>query len=498
MNLIQVIFEYVFIITQLIIAFFSIHYIYIILRRLILSKNTLDTNDLDFSTNPYSINEFVTVQIPVYNEKHVMRKLIKSLSELDYPPNLFEIQLLDDSIDETSSIINNEIRKYPSINFVHVRRNNRKGYKAGALNYGLKIAKGNFFAIFDTDFLPPRYFLQETIYHFRKNPHLGLIQTRWGHTNKEHSLLTKTISLGIDNHFLVEQPVRNVIGVMNFNGTCGVWRKDCIIDAGGWDENILAEDLDLSYRAYIKGWKTKYFESIVCNGEIPNSISSYKQQQYRWAKGTSQSARKNIFHIFTSNLTKNQKIESIFHHFGYFIQVCIFINLISMIPLLYFSSSVLTSTWELFFFIINLIASSMYLFTTIKLKMSHSQTITSIILLMLISIGISWKITVASIVGLLKKSGEFKRTPKGLTKVKNDYFIFFKNDLLVELFIICYILLGIFFAVIREIYLPIFYLLFCLTGLLMIFSYQIIEIFQFDSQKYWITKSLKWVHRVLN
>jgi cellulose synthase/poly-beta-1,6-N-acetylglucosamine synthase-like glycosyltransferase len=265
---------------------------------------------------------------------------------------------------------------------------------------------------------------------------------------------------------------------MNFNGTCGIWRKQSIIECGLWDGNILAEDLDLSYRMYMKNWQSAYSDEIICEGEIPNSIFSYKQQQYRWAKGTMQSARKNFLPIMKSkNLSRNQKIESIFHHFGYLLHLTIFVNFLLLVPLLFFSSSVLTSEIGFFFFVINMMAGSMYFVTANKLGLNLSTTIKSIVKLSLLNAGISWKTSMASLAGLLYNSGEFKRTPKGTTTKNSDYVIHFKFDLLIEFGLIIYLLSGIYFAIINQNFIPGLYLVFCFSSVIIVFYYTVNETF---------------------
>ena len=221
---------------------------------------------------------FVTVQLPVYNEKYVIERLLSAVKKIEWPSDKLEIQVLDDSTDETSEIINDYLRVNQNIKFpIQVfRRNTRAGYKAGALKNALPLCKGDFIAIFDADFVPSKDFLLKTIPHFADNS-IGVVQTRWGHINEQTSLLTKLQAFGLDAHFSVEQCGRNEQGCfINFNGTAGVWRKSTIDDAGGWSDDTLTEDLDLSYRAQLKGWKFIYREDIVSPAELPVSFSALK------------------------------------------------------------------------------------------------------------------------------------------------------------------------------------------------------------------------------
>ena len=237
----------------------------------------------------------VTTQLPIYNEKHVVARLIDSVVNIEYPKELHEIQVLDDSNDETREIVAEMVNKYKAegYNIKQIIRTERVGFKAGALNVGLKEAEGEFLSIFDADFVPDSDFLYKTIPFFYERENVALVQTRWGHINKNYSLLTIAQSLGMDGHFIIEQSARTWNGLyMNFNGTAGVWRKEAITDAGGWHYDTLTEDLDLSYRAQLKGWKTKFLFDVVTPSELPVDINAYKSQQHRWAKGSIQTAKK--------------------------------------------------------------------------------------------------------------------------------------------------------------------------------------------------------------
>lgn len=494
MIFLQLFFEFIFILSQIIVAIFSLHYVFIFYKNLRLLKSN---RPFKFSEKELTFPN-VTFQVPIYNEKHVIKNFIHQIAQINYPIDKFEIQLLDDSTDETYYIIEEEIKKYSHINFKHIHRTNRSNFKSGALNNGLLSAQGEYIAIFDVDFSPPRDFLQKTIPELEQNQKLAFIQTRWGHRNRE-SLLTKSIALSLDNHFLIEQPVRKHIGVMNFNGTCGVFRKNAIIDAGYWDGSILAEDLDLSYRLYMKGWSAEYNEDIICEGEIPNKISSFMQQQYRWAKGTIQGTKKNISSIIKSQkLNKSQKLEAIFHHFGYFIQMFIFLNIISTIPLLYYRSSLFDTNFGLIVFFVNLLASSMYFSTIAKLHLSFVSSIKYIFLLTALTIGISWKTTIATFDGLLHKSGTFTRTPKGISSNKHIYLNKSRLDFLIELILILFICEGIYLAVITEKFVAIFYLAFCLFGLGYVFILTLQELLNINLEDNRITELIKSVLNVLN
>ena len=257
----------------------------------------------------------VTVQLPVFNEIYVVERLMRAVAEIDYPRERLEIQILDDSTDDTTGVVaalTAELRGR-GFDVVHIHRLNREGYKAGALQNGMRVAKGEFIAIFDADFVPPRNILVDTIHYF-SDPQVGMIQTRWGHINRGYNLLTRIQALLLDGHLLIEQTARNRSGrFFNFNGTAGVWRKESIEDAGGWQHDTLTEDLDLSYRAQLKGWKFVFIPDVVTPAELPVDMNSFKAQQHRWAKGAIQTCRKLLPTVWRSELPLKVKLEAMFH-----------------------------------------------------------------------------------------------------------------------------------------------------------------------------------------
>lgn len=261
----------------------------------------------------------VTVQLPIFNERYVARRLIDSVCRLDWPRDKLQIQVLDDSTDETVGIVAAAMQRHQAqgLNIVHLHREDREGYKAGALAAGMKEADGEFIAIFDADFLPPPEFLRETIPHF-SDPKLGFVQTRWGHLNADFSFFTRLQALSIDGHFMVEQHARQRAGFfMNFNGTAGVWRRKAIDDAGGWRADTLTEDLDLSYRAQLAGWKPGYLRDVVTPAELPVTVNAYRRQQYRWAQGSIECAIRLIPRLWTAPLGRLVKLQSVLHLTGY-------------------------------------------------------------------------------------------------------------------------------------------------------------------------------------
>ncbi len=257
----------------------------------------------------------VTIQLPLYNEYFVVERLIHSICEIEYPKDKLEIQVLDDSTDETQElckkVVNEMAEKGFNIKYIH--RTNRQGYKAGALKHGLDLTEGEYVAIFDADFVPNKDFLMKTIPHFN-DPNIGMVQTRWEHLNEEYSFLTKAQALALDGHFVIEQQVRNKAGFfINFNGTAGVWRKSCIYDAGNWQADTLTEDLDLSYRAQLKGWKFRFLNDVTSPAELPADINALKTQQFRWTKGAVETAIKMLPNVFKAKLTPKVKFECFMH-----------------------------------------------------------------------------------------------------------------------------------------------------------------------------------------
>jgi len=257
----------------------------------------------------------VTVQLPLYNEATVVRRLLDAAGALDYPRELLELQILDDSTDETQGIASaavEELRE-KGIDAVYVRRPDRHGYKAGALDFGLATAKGELIAIFDADFVPQASFLRDIVGHFG-DPNVGMVQTRWEHLNRNHSLLTSIQALMLDGHHMVENRARFGAGHMfNFSGTGGMWRRAAIDAAGGWEHDTLTEDLDLSYRAQLAGYRFIYRGDVLTPAELPEDMSAFRAQQYRWAKGTVQTARKLLRRVVKSELSFAQRVEACFH-----------------------------------------------------------------------------------------------------------------------------------------------------------------------------------------
>jgi cellulose synthase/poly-beta-1,6-N-acetylglucosamine synthase-like glycosyltransferase len=263
---------------------------------------------------------FITVQLPIFNEQFVIDRLIDACCRLDYPRDRFEIQVLDDSTDETTTVAQQIVNRYAQgfagmdpqpITYIH--RENRYGYKAGALDAGLKTAKGELIAIFDADFVPPPEWLMQVVNHFAE-PEIGMVQTRWTHLNRDYSFLTQVEAILLDGHFVLEHGGRSRAGVFfNFNGTAGMWRRETISSAGGWQHDTLTEDTDLSYRAQMAGWKFKYLQDVECPAELPIEMTAFKTQQARWAKGLIQTGKKILPRVMKSDLPWHTKLEAWYH-----------------------------------------------------------------------------------------------------------------------------------------------------------------------------------------
>ena len=257
----------------------------------------------------------VTVQLPIFNEQFVIDRLIEAVCAMNYPKDKLDIQVLDDSTDETREVAAGIVARYAALGnpITYIHRTNRYGYKAGALDAGLKVAKGEFVAIFDADFVPPPDWLMKVIHHFAE-PQIGMVQTRWSHMNRNYSMLTQIEAILLDGHFIIEHGARVRTGdYFNFNGTAGMWRIKAIADGGGWQHDTLTEDTDLSYRSQLAGWKFKYLPEVECPSELPIEMTAFKTQQARWAKGLIQTSIKVLPLMFKSNVPRRIKVEAVYH-----------------------------------------------------------------------------------------------------------------------------------------------------------------------------------------
>lgn len=278
----------------------------------------------------------VAVQLPIFNEATVVERLVDAVCAIDYPRDRLEIQVLDDSIDETVEIAATKVAAMRALghNIHHIHRADRSGFKAGALEAGLTQSDAEFVAIFDADFVPQPDVLMKTVHHFT-DPKIGMVQVRWGHLNRRFSLLTRLQSIFLDGHFVIEHAARNWSGrFFNFNGTAGIWRRQCIQEAGGWQHDTLTEDLDLSYRAQLKGWRFRFLQDVVSPGELPVEMNAFKSQQHRWAKGSIQVCRKLLPTIWRSDAPFKAKVEATFHLTNNFAYVLMIVLSLLMLPAL--------------------------------------------------------------------------------------------------------------------------------------------------------------------
>jgi cellulose synthase/poly-beta-1,6-N-acetylglucosamine synthase-like glycosyltransferase len=371
----------------------------------------------------------VTVQLPMFNEMFVVERLIKAVCEFDYPKDRFEIQVLDDSTDETVKIAKMAVEEYKKKGFdiQYIHRDNRQGYKAGALKYGLEIAKGEFVAIFDADFVPKPDFLQKTVPHFN-NANIGMVQTRWEHLNEEYSYLTKAQALALDGHFVLEQQVRNKAGFfINFNGTAGIWRKATIIDAGNWHSDTLTEDLDLSYRSQLKGWKFLYLNDVTSPAELPADINALKTQQFRWTKGAVETAKKILPLVMKSDLPLKMKMESFVHLTSNIVFPFIIIVALLNVPLVIIKNTV--GGFDKYYSMMSvfvLASVSTFLFYSFAQKAIHLDWRKRLLMFPLFlagSMGFAVNNTKAVLEAIVGKKTGFARTPKdgmvGVKKVEN-------------------------------------------------------------------------------
>ncbi len=401
----------------------------------------------------------ITIQLPIYNEKYVATRLVDAVCQQDYPKDKMRIMVLDDSDDDTVTTMSNTVKKYQNLGFdiEHIRRGTRNGYKAGALKHAMKSTDSEFVAIFDADFIPPNWYLKKAMPHFAKS-NIGLVQCRWGHINENYSALTQAQALNLDFHFLVEQKAKsNSKLFMNFNGTAGIWRKECIDDAGGWHTATLVEDLDLSYRAQMKGWKCLFLPDIVVDAELPVQMNGAKRQQFRWAKGSIQCAVKLLGDILVKRKiafdTKLQAFIQLTRHIVFPLMLIQFITLPILLASdvnLYIVSFLPALTLATYL----AMGPGAYLLVIHKMyKTDWKAKAKALPYLLVYSIGMSVNNTVAVFDGVFGKKNEFLRTPKyGIVKNDDDwrdkaYNLPFSKTTLLEMFFAVYGILGIFIAI---------------------------------------------------
>ncbi|MEM9919555.1 MAG: glycosyltransferase [Bacteroidota bacterium] len=374
----------------------------------------------------------VTIQLPIFNEKYVVERLIDKIMQFDYPKDKLEVQVLDDSIDETVEISRKKVEEYQSKGFdiKLFHRKDRSGYKAGALKAATVHAKGEYIAIFDADFLPRRDFLLSTIPHFI-NPDIGLVQTRWVHINEDYSLITRLQAMQLNVHFTVEQQGRSAGNcLLQFNGTAGIWRRKTIEDAGGWEADTLTEDLDLSYRAQLKGWRIVYLEKFPSPAELPAEMYSLKSQQYRWMKGGAENARKLLPAVWGSKLRFSQKLHASAHLMASGVFIFVFISGVFSVPLLFALHQLgIPPSFFAIFMVSLLCIISVYYVANVQAELkeeSYGKLLFKFVFLfplfLALSMGLSLHNTIAVLQGYRGKKSPFVRTPKFNIQTIRDTF----------------------------------------------------------------------------
>jgi cellulose synthase/poly-beta-1,6-N-acetylglucosamine synthase-like glycosyltransferase len=459
-----------------------------LIYKYIKQKNKIKKNpikEISISTFP-----FVTIQLPIFNELYVIERLIDSVCKIEYPKDKLEIQVLDDSTDETQSIIQAKVTEWKNkgIDIVCVHRTNRKGYKAGALEEGLEIAKGELIAIFDADFIPQKDFLLKTVPQFA-NAKVGMVQTRWDHLNRNYSLLTRLQAFALDAHFSVEQVGRNSSkGFINFNGTAGIWRKLCITDAGNWSPDTLTEDLDLSYRAQLKNWEFVYMENVNSPAELPPVMSALKSQQYRWTKGGAETAKKHIWNVIKSNKSVAVKWHGIMHLMNSAVFVSIAICSILSVPLL--SIKIVLPEFKYVFLLVSffilsfVVLGAMYFVSCANQYKNKRSAIVPFLftfpLFLSVSMGLSLHNAIAVMEGYLGRKTSFVRTPKfnlsnEIRTIRNNMYTNKKINWLtyIEGFLIFYFSYGIFKGITQHDYGLLPFHLMLTIGYSIIFYYSI-------------------------
>jgi cellulose synthase/poly-beta-1,6-N-acetylglucosamine synthase-like glycosyltransferase len=426
---------------------------------------------------------YVTTQIPLYNEANVAETVIRAVAAIDYPTSRHEIQILDDSNDETYDIVNSvtEELKAAGHDISVIRRKERSGFKAGALRYGMESCKGEYIAIFDADFVPPADFLRKLVPALKSDDNICFVQARWGHLNPEKSLLTRAQRIGIDGHFMIEQCARSYNQLfLNFNGTAGLWRKQAIIDGGNWQDDTLTEDMDLSYRCQLAGWTATYYPDVIVPAELPESYIAFKSQQFRWAKGSVQTALKIMPSVIRSKASVFAKVQAFLHMTHYCIHPLMTIMALLALPVLV-KTEVSLPLWQLILFVAAILISltgPSALYCVSQLSQGHAKGRNLLYLpgLVFIGVGIALSNTRAVIEAVTGTSSPFVRTPKSGSKKK-------KYGFKTNWFSLLEILMGIYCAFSFAYYLQVgkyiigqFLLIYAL-GFLMVGSLSLLEQF---------------------
>jgi cellulose synthase/poly-beta-1,6-N-acetylglucosamine synthase-like glycosyltransferase len=419
----------------------------------------------------------VTVQLPIFNEQYVVDRLLDAVCRLDYPKDKLDIQLLDDSTDETVEVARILVDRYAALGHPvkYLHRDNREGFKAGALAEGLKTAKGELVAIFDADFVPPPDFLRKCIHYFT-DPAVGMVQTRWTHLNRHYSLLTEVEAILLDGHFVLEHSGRSRSGVFfNFNGTAGMWRRCAIDEAGGWEHDTLTEDTDLSYRAQLKGWKFVYLQDVECPAELPVEMTAFKTQQARWAKGLIQVSKKILPRVLKSDVSRHQKIEAFYHltaNLSYPLMIVLSVLLMPAMIIRFYQGWFQMLYIDLPLFMASTFSiSSFYLVSQKELfPRSWPRSLLYLPLLMALGIGLTITNTRAVLEALVGKQTAFARTPKYRVESKKDKVFASKYRKRlgwvpwIELLIGTYFALAVIYAIDNENYVTVPFLLLFVMG----------------------------------
>ncbi len=406
----------------------------------------------------------VTIQLPIFNEMYVTERLIGAVAKIDYPRDLFEIQVLDDSTDETQGIARACVDRHRAegLDISYVHRTNRKGFKAGALENGLALAKGELVAVFDADFIPEPDFLRRSV-HFFTDPGVGMVQARWGHLNREYSTLTQAQAILLDGHFVIEHTARNRSGrFFNFNGTAGIWRREAIAEAGGWQHDTLTEDLDLSYRAQMRGWRFVYLPGLVAPAELPVEMNAFKAQQHRWAKGSIQTALKLLPLVRRADLPKEIKQEAFFHltaNVGYLLMIplAILLPITVVVRVSHGWYEVLLLDIP-FFAAATLSVVSFYAVSQAEQGKSWWDRVKYIPFVMALGIGLAVNQARAVVEALMGYETGFTRTPKhgvksaGESVARKRYKAAVTFQPIVELALAAYMTYGVMYLLEREVY----------------------------------------------
>ena len=387
----------------------------------------------------------VAIQLPIYNERHVVMRLLEAVARMDYPCDRLVVQVLDDSTDDTTALVAQGVKKIrrQGLTVHHVQRATRQGYKAGALAYGLSSLDSELVALFDADFVPAPDFLKRTVPYMAADPGLGIVQTRWGHLNPEDNRLTQAQALSVDAHFVVEQTARNRAGwLLTFNGTGGLWRTQCIREAGGWRDDTVTEDLDLSYRAQLAGWRYLFLPDVAVPGELPPQLAAYKQQQARWAKGNTQCLLRLFRPVWQGSLTLMQRIMALQHLAQYLPHPLMLLLLLLTPPLMLLG--VLDGLPLAPLGLVGLGPPLLYLVSQRALYPDWKRRLLAFPVLMLLGTGITWNNTRAVLSAFRdRQGGEFRRTPKfGRGWQTSGYALPVDGNLWVESLLALYALWG--------------------------------------------------------